>query len=170
MAGDDITIRPAVSGDLPAIGALWLEMMEYHRALDPHFVAAPDGEEKWLEHVAGKLDDEKWWLAVAEKDGVLVAYCTACEQELAPVFLNRRIGFISDLAVTAACRRSGIGKRLTQAALDRFASRGIARVEVNVATTNPVSTAFWRKMGFAAHVQRMHLQTLTSDEKEQCHE
>lgn len=46
---------------------------------------------------------------------------------------------------------------LVEAAKGWFASRGLDRLEVRVATTNEVSTVFWRKMGFTAYLESMYL-------------
>ena len=72
-----------------------------------------------------------------------------------PVYERREYGSITDLAVTAEFRRRGVGRRLFEAARDWFASGGLDRLEVRVATTNELSTAFWRGLGFEPYMESL---------------
>ena len=53
-------------------------------------------------------------------------------------------------------RRQGIGRRLVAEALDWIRGRGVARVEIQVATGNREGQAFWRAIGFADLMNVLH--------------
>jgi ribosomal protein S18 acetylase RimI-like enzyme len=56
---------------------------------------------------------------------------------------------ITDLGVREDARRRGIGTRLVDEALAWVQASGVERVEVQVASANPIAQAFWRARGFA---------------------
>ena len=61
-----------------------------------------------------------------------------------------RRGFIYHMAVSAACRRQGVGRRLVEHALDALRREGIAKVALVAFTRNEEGNAFWEKLGFTA--------------------
>lgn len=145
-------IRKAVSADLPAIGDLWQEFMDFHKKRDAHFARTIDGHERFKEFISGHMAPETSCVLVAEQDGEAVGYCLATLAKHPPVFENQDYGTVFDLAVTKRCRRNGIGERLFHAAQAWFADHEIHRIEVRVVVANETSTAFWRKMGFNPYV------------------
>ncbi|MCA9437597.1 MAG: GNAT family N-acetyltransferase, partial [Candidatus Omnitrophica bacterium] len=54
-------------------------------------------------------------------------------------------------------RRKGIGERLFRETVEWFRAKGVDRIELRVVVANEVSTAFWRKMGFAAYMEILRL-------------
>ena len=157
MAADEVTIRPAAAGDLPAIGALWKELTDFHAVRDPHFRPACDGAEHFLKYMAESMESDQAWTAVAEVEGHVTGYCLCKDMEMPPVFARRRYELISDLVVGEGFRRRRIGSRMVEAAMRWFAERGLERIEVRVAVVNEVSSAFWRRMGFAVYLYSMYL-------------
>jgi GNAT superfamily N-acetyltransferase len=104
------------------------------------------------EFIAGHITADTSCVLVAQQDGRLVGYCLAVLAQYPPVFQTRDYGTVFDLAVTRQCRRAGVGEKLYRAAEAWFADRGIHRIEIRVAVSNEVSTAFWKKMGFSPYV------------------
>jgi ribosomal protein S18 acetylase RimI-like enzyme len=148
----NVTIRRAATGDLNAIGDLWREFMDFHKSRDAHFARAADGHDRFKEFISGHMASETSCVLVADVDGEAVGYCLATRAQYPPVFAYRDYGTVYDLAVTERCRRNGIGERLYRAAQTWFVERGIHRIELRVAVSNEVSTAFWQKMGFSPYV------------------
>jgi ribosomal protein S18 acetylase RimI-like enzyme len=56
--------------------------------------------------------------------------------------------WLEDLFVEEHARRSGLGRALVRAALDRARERGCRRVELDVNTENPPALALYRSLGF----------------------
>ena len=59
-----------------------------------------------------------------------------------------RRGYISHTAVSPACQRQGIGKRLVTAAIGALRAEEIPKVNLVVFARNGPGNAFWEKLGF----------------------
>jgi ribosomal protein S18 acetylase RimI-like enzyme len=146
---ENLNIRRAEAGDVPAIVGLWDEFMDFHSARDSRLRRAPDAEQAFAAFLEGRLRDPRAAVWVAELERTQVGYSLAVLSEAPPVFLDRWRGEICDLAVTARFRRQGIGEALLAATIDWFRERGVTRVELRVSASNEVASAFWEKQGFA---------------------
>ncbi len=60
-------------------------------------------------------------------------------------------GHIITLDVAESSRRSGVGTTLLQELEQRLRARGVARVELETATTNEAGVAFWQRHGYRTH-------------------
>jgi len=149
---DRVNIRKAKMRDLNAIGSLWKEYMDFHKSRDSHFGRTKNGHEVFKKFVAGHMASGASYVLVAERDGNVVGYCLAALAKYPPVFRERDYGTIFDLAVNEPCRRNGIGEKLYREARRWFCGNKIRRIELRVAVSNEISTAFWKKMGFRPFV------------------
>lgn len=122
------------------------------------FARAADGADRFRDYVTERLSDEASCLLVAEADGAVAGYCLVAVCRFPPVFAERDYGAVYDLAVTAALRRMGVGRRLFQSARGWCAGRGMKRMEVGIALSNPVSAGFWKKMGFDPYLAKASLE------------
>lgn len=154
---NELKIRQAATTDLAAIGELWEELMDFHEAGDSHYARSPDGREQFVEFIAGHMKSEQARVWVAELDGEVVGYCLSMLAKYPPVFAERDYGSVFDLAVRGSHRRQGIGALLYRTASAWFAEHGVRRIEIGVAVTNPVSTAFWNKLGFRPYLTRSYV-------------
>ena len=153
---DKAVIRKAVSEDLPAVIDLWTELMDFHRDIDPLFTRSAEAADNFLKYLGENMDADDSELFVAEVSGKLVGYVMANVSKYPPVFVQERYGAISDAAVTASFRRQGIGEALVAAAAHWFREKGLTRMEMRLLNTNPVSTAFWEKMGFVPYMTTLY--------------
>jgi ribosomal protein S18 acetylase RimI-like enzyme len=140
-------IRKAVETDLPSIVALWVEIMNFNQCAIPFPLVEGAGTQHG-EFVKQRLDSDKCLILVAELDGCVVGYCRSGVAHYPPVYEQQPYGTVAELVVAHEYRRCGIGRKLYERALEWFQSQSIKRVEVGTATRNPVSNAFWGKMGF----------------------
>ena len=150
-----VTIRRATQNDCEPLMRLWKEISDYHAALDPIFALAPDAAKYYRENLARILDDENWRVLLADDEGDVVGFIAGATREMPPVFVTKRTGHVSDLLVTARCRRRGVGEQLYRAMTEWFHERGVTIVELSVAACNPTAVPFWRKMGFGDYMLRM---------------
>ncbi len=150
-----IEIREAGLPDLDQIVGLWKELADFHEALDARYTLSQEAEGQVRNFLAGSLKDPNWHFLVALNGEALVGFISGVMRENSPVMAQRRYGYIEDAAVTATCRRQGIGERLCRELEPWFQRQGAQYIGVSAAARNPVSRAFWEKMGYSAASIRM---------------
>ena len=153
-----ITIRRARQSDLDDMVVLWKEMMDFHRKSDRHFARSPKGHANWTKFAAGMIRSKKALVLVGRHRGELVGHLIACVDKYPPVFQDKVYGAIHDMVVRSEYRRHGVGTKLFREARQWFRKKGIKRIELGVAATDPISTSFWGKMGFKTFMERRCLQ------------
>ena len=143
-------IRPGTEEDLTEMLRLWREMMDYHARVESRFRPAPPpvGEQVWEKYVREDImGSENWCVFVAEADGRLDGQIMGNIREQVPVFESERYGYVTDVVVDPAARRSGVGRALFEALQEWMRERGAHYVQLQVAHHNLASQAFWRAMG-----------------------
>ncbi|HUU53810.1 MAG TPA: GNAT family N-acetyltransferase [Armatimonadota bacterium] len=149
---DDLRVREATLDDRAAIGALWRELMDFHKPYDRRFRhMKPNALDVWLEHLDECMTNDDHIILVAEAGSELVAFAMARPGEDPPVFDVPPHVFVTNFSVTAEWRRRGLGQRLFEGIAERAGKRGFGEVRLSVAAENPFSNAFWRQMGFEPH-------------------
>jgi ribosomal protein S18 acetylase RimI-like enzyme len=146
------TIREANRRDIAAVVALWKEMMDFHLAYDPRFRFAPDAEREFARHVHATLRSSGARVFIAESGGETIGYILGEIHRRKPIYPIGNYGFISDIAVTERWRRRGVGRALVQSLFTWFRRQGVTAIELFVAEANPISTAFWRGLGFGDYL------------------
>ncbi len=150
-----VTVRRAERHDVDQMTLLWRELMDFHVALDPHLGLGHDAEWHWRGSCLEWMEEDDWCVLVAEENHRLIGFITGSLRDTAPVLLEPRRGMVQDAVVTARSRRHGIGEQLYRELARWFRDRGVSVVELNAAAANPVSQAFWRKMGFGDYLLRL---------------
>jgi ribosomal protein S18 acetylase RimI-like enzyme len=154
----DSTVRPATKEDFPAMTRLWREMMDFHANVEPRFrpLPAPEGEEAWERHLHEDMwGNEAWCIFVAESEGEVIGQMIGTLRDEYPVFEPLRYGYVTDVAVDPAARRSGVGRAMFEAVKGWFRTQGISHLRLMVAHNNPISQAFWRAMGCTDYMDQM---------------
>jgi GNAT superfamily N-acetyltransferase len=147
-----VRIRKSRLADAPALADLWHEMATFHARLDPYWRIRPSCKKGYIPYMKEVTRSKDKAAFVAHDDGRLVGFVLLHLESRARVFVEKEHGLIVDLAVTAGYRRSGIGEKLVARAVRWFQSQGVETIEVRFATANPLSTAFWHKMGFEPYL------------------
>ncbi|MCX5644505.1 MAG: GNAT family N-acetyltransferase [Phycisphaerae bacterium] len=148
-------IRPATRRDIPAIVALWEELMDFHQARDSFFTPSDNGSKIFAEFVAENIRNDAACVLVATVDAKIVGYCQGILDRHPPALAESDFGQILDFGVTAERRRAGIGARMLEALCEWFRREGIRRIEVRHSTSNEIGARFWPKMGFAPYLQTL---------------
>ncbi len=149
-----ITIRPATESDVAATIPLWAEFLDFHSTRDSWFTRSDRGGEYWAAFVRERVFDPKSIVLVAECEGEMLGYSIGTINSRPPTYAELQYATITDLAVSTAARRLGVGAGLASEMIHLLRSRGINRIEIGVATTNEISMAFWRKMGFLPFMEK----------------
>jgi ribosomal protein S18 acetylase RimI-like enzyme len=150
-------IRTANLEDLCAIETLWKEMMLFHSALDDDFSMIPEAEEIHREYMKGILQEGEKRVLVADDGGIVLGYIRMETCKKPPIYPNIEYVEIKAISVSTSARRKGIGRKLVEAVTTWCMNRNIMQVECGVAVNNPVSQAFWKRMGFRATIERCKL-------------
>lgn len=131
---------------------LWHEMAMFHAKGDPYWRVKRNGRIRYAGYMRKALGAPDKIVYVAHDGEKVVGFVLAVLDARERVFAGGSRGRIQDLVVTAKWRRKGIGRKLVAKAWDWFGRKSVRTVEVRAATSNPVATAFWRKMGFEQYV------------------
>lgn len=153
-----IEIVRAEEKHLPEIGKLWWEFILYHQDIDPWFTPLDDATPGFLEsYVRGRyMKTESGLVLAAVEHGEVVAYSLSEVRSPGAGMKQTIWGFIDHLAVTADCRRRGVGEQMLAEITHWFKSKGVKRVELHVASENTTGLRFWRKQGFKIYVHSMY--------------
>jgi ribosomal protein S18 acetylase RimI-like enzyme len=151
-------IRPATRRDVPAIVALWEELMDFHRERDPFFTRSRNGSDIFGRFVTENIRNDAACVLVATVDGKIVGYCQGMLDRHPPALAESDFGQILDFGMTADYRRLGIGQQMFQALCEWFHREGIRRIEVRHSTYNEIGARFWPKMGFQPYLQTLFME------------
>ena len=155
-----VTLRRAGEADIPRLVDLWMEMMARHHEFEPRMVLAPTAPAAYHSYLLLHCRNPKSIVALAEVEGETVGFCCAYVCLNLPMFAPPEFGFISDLLVTAAKQRAGIGTALFDHVVEWFKGRGAGCVQLQVYHQNALGEAFWRSKGFTPFFERMWLDVL----------
>jgi tRNA(adenine34) deaminase len=151
----DIEIRVAAHSDSDDIVGLWIELMTMHADLDPRFAIREDAATTFADFALDIIDGADSEILCAWSGDRIVGFISVAIQVSPPVLRLEQFGMVYDAVVTQELRRAGVGAQLFDAAKDWFRRRGVDVVQLSVATTNPVATGFWRKVGCVPFMERL---------------
>src|SRR3954452_16957139 len=120
MSPPTVSIRPAASADVTAIGRLGALLVRLHHELDPdRFIAATPGTEHGYGSFLGaQLAKPSIVVLVAEREGGVVGYTYAGVEGTDYMSLRGPAGVLYDIVVDPAHRWQGVGRVLLEATLD----------------------------------------------------
>jgi ribosomal protein S18 acetylase RimI-like enzyme len=152
---DALRIRPYQISDRERVKDLTIEgfagvaiehLIEQHW---PGAAASSWGERKFLD-VDADLSAHPDTCFVAELDGGIVGYITTVITDA------KRQGQIRDIAVDAALRGAGIGRRLIETALWLFRSRGVKIARIETLSHNAIGAHLYPAVGFRLIATQNH--------------
>jgi ribosomal protein S18 acetylase RimI-like enzyme len=147
----DIVIRPAGPSDLPALGRLGALLMRTHYDFDSKRFLNPGShpEEGYAWFLGEQLKDEgNVVVLVAEREHEVIGYVYAALEPISWKELRGACGFIHDIVVDAAGRRSGVAPALMEAALAWLKEHGAPRVILGTAEQNVAAQHLFARLGF----------------------
>jgi GNAT superfamily N-acetyltransferase len=129
------------------------ELDRLHRAF---FAGSEVKPGQFMDFVTARLGDERMLLILAMAGDMPVGYGLAFDVAEHPFMPEwQRAGYITQLYVSVDHRRRGVGQRLVNHIIEWLASRGVARVLLNVVPDESVAERFWREQGFVPCRVRM---------------
>ena len=145
-----LSIRPATTSDLPAIGKLGALLVHEHHDFDPmRFIEGPpDTAQRYGDFVGTQMEKRDVIVLIAERDGAVLGYTFAGLEGADYMALRGPAGAIYDLVVDETTRRQGVGSALLQAVIAKLAEKGAPRVLLSTAQKNIGAQALFEREGF----------------------
>jgi ribosomal protein S18 acetylase RimI-like enzyme len=150
----NVSVRMARSEDLVALADLLDEIVAFHHNEDPSQFRDPEAAEhaRYLEE---RFQDPDAAVLVAEDRGLLAGIAIIVIRE-APPFLNpNRFVLLENLAVAMKFRRTGVGRKLVDAAVVWARARDMQELDLNVYEFNHSAIRFYEAIGFRTVSRRM---------------
>ncbi len=146
----EISIRPASSGDVRAIGRLGAALVRLHHELDAErfLEATAQTEHGYASYVRSQLANREIIVLVAEREGEVLGYTFAGIEGVDYMSLRGPAGVLHDIVVDPAHRGLGIGRALLDATLDALEERGAPRVVLSTAERNESAQRLFARAGF----------------------
>lgn len=151
-------VRPARPQEIDRIAALWGLITDHHAALDPLFRMrrGPVAEGELRELLRALHRDPDAEIFVFDVEGTPVGLCIVRIDRAPPILEETERAEISDVGVRPEWRRQGVARRLVEAAQAWVRDRGVARIEIQVASGNREGQAFWRSLGYGDLMDVLH--------------
>jgi len=145
-----VRFRESTRADLPALGRLGAHLMRLHYEFDRRRFVAPTGNpEAGYAHFLGtQLDVDDAVVFVAERGGRAIAYVYAGIEPFSWKELRDTAGFVHDIVVDQAERRSGVAGALMEAAIGWVREQGVASVMLWTAAPNEGAQRLFEGLGF----------------------
>ena len=146
----NVTTRPAIAADLPAIGRLGALLVRVHHDFDPQrFIAAtPRTEHGYASFLGTQLGETDVVVLVAERDGGVLGYTYAGVEGFDYMSLRGPAGVVYDIVVEPAQRGQGVGRLLLDATITELKTRGAPRVLLSTAERNEPAQRLFARAGF----------------------
>jgi GNAT superfamily N-acetyltransferase len=142
-----LRVRSARHADVPALASIWQELMDLHERRDERFALATDAVARWRALAHEILGREDGFLSLAELEGTPVGFCLGWVAKNPAIYRVTEVGFISEIAVTHASRRQGVGRALIDAARTWFRARRVSEFQLSTAVWNSDAQDFWAANG-----------------------
>ncbi|MGV2433689.1 MAG UNVERIFIED_CONTAM: GNAT family N-acetyltransferase [Anaerolineae bacterium] len=142
-------IRLARLDEAGDVAELWMQLVDYHRALDPDLPAPePDGIQRYAKFILNLLrrDDARVYVLI-DRRGRVAGYALGMIIDLVPeAFVQEKAGFIADVYIEPPMRTQGYGRALVEHLFNWFREHHLTLIECDVASKNTQGIAFWQHL------------------------
>jgi ribosomal protein S18 acetylase RimI-like enzyme len=151
----EIIIRSYRPADLAAIKALTVEAFDgvsIDRNIEQQFGEINGRDWRWRKarHIDFDVQRDPEGVFVAEAEDQVVGYITTYRD------YDAGVGLIPNLAVDAAIRGQGLGRRLIQHALDHFREQGLTHARIETLVQNEIGKGLYPSLGFQEVSRQIH--------------
>jgi GNAT superfamily N-acetyltransferase len=127
-----------------------------HELMDPErFRVRPDVLDRYAGWLPLRVTDPRSVFLVAEREGALVGYLVGTVEPELPIFWVPECGWIHDLWVEPAARRSGVARLLIERAAKAYARIGVQQLRLDTAWENEQARRVFAACGFRACIVEM---------------
>lgn len=142
-----VAVRWARHADVSALAVMWQELMDIHVRTDARFALADDALTRWRTLAHEILGRDDGFLSIAEVGGAPAGFCLGWIAKNPAIYRISEVGFISEIAVTQARRRCGVGRALVALARAWFREHNVEEFQLSTAVWNREAQAFWKAVG-----------------------
>ena len=150
----NVSVRPARPEDLVALVHLLDEIVAFHHGEDPTQFREP-AEVEHYRYLEERLQDPDAAVFVAEDQGDLAGVAITVIREAPPLLNPDRFVLLENLAVATKFRRTGVGRKLVDAAILWTRARDMQELDLNVYEFNHSAIRFYEAIGFRTVSRRM---------------
>lgn len=150
-----IDIRFIERKDLPAVAALYQQLMDKMTRLQPKYYSNEPQDAEYFEQA---FTDEAFDIFVADNGESVVGFAIVCERETPDVrcVVSHRYAYLADIAVDEKYQGSGVGSALINASKFWTKERGLDYLQLNVLANNTDAIKVYEHLGFSddTHIMR----------------
>ena len=148
----DFEVRRGTAEDIDRLEPLWLALHGHHATLasmQPVRTPAASWERRRGQYLEWLAKDD-YTLLIAERDGEAIGYAVVSISDHGPATwdVGDNVAEIETLSVLESERGAGVGRALTDAAVDVAKAAGGRATFVGVAHTNADAIRFYEREGF----------------------
>lgn len=151
----DVTLRAYQDSDRTILTEIMVEAFEgvsVDQAIEREFGVLNGRDWKWRK--ARHFDDD----VARDRDGIIVAEQAGRILGFISTWLepDTGIGHIPNISLVPECRGQGIGRKLIDAALDRFRQNGLTHSKIETMAHNPIGNHLYPSCGFREVARQVH--------------
>ncbi len=152
-----ITIRHAVSEDIPGLYRLFSTVDQMHREAHPEIFKQVEFPDEIKEYYQSCITEPDASIILAEESNKIIGglICTLKTTPNVPILVPRKYACIDNIAVSGPYQQHGVGRDLIETAQRWAFQRGASMVELSVWEFNQDAANFYQKLGFRTFRRRM---------------
>jgi ribosomal protein S18 acetylase RimI-like enzyme len=151
-----MTIRPAISADVPLVLAMVEKIAALHESWDPSkYGYVPNVASMYQNWMTSRTSDARSVFLVADRGDALAGFLIGTAEHEIPIYRLKEYGFIHDVWVEPEYRHEGIARQLTMMAIEKFAQMGLKQIRLDTATANDAARSLFTRCGFRPSVTEM---------------
>jgi ribosomal protein S18 acetylase RimI-like enzyme len=156
MGGDFMELIEANESHFQELTEMWGRFMHKHAEYDPYFRLKPGALEGYDWYLRMMTESQNAAIFIIIEDNRIAGRIFCEIDEYPPIYRYDKYGWIVEIEVLEEHRQRGWGRLLIEKAYQWLASKGIRRVELEVAPGNTGAIAFWKKLNFVDVFHKMY--------------
>ena len=147
--------KKIVKEDIDQLIKLQQVLMKEHKLMEPVlYNLSDDAEEKVRSFFLSSMESEEKFFYGAYEKNKLVGYAFGWIDSRPPILSIQKIGNLSDICVSSASRKKGVGKQLLNLFVNWCKDKGVETIQLMVLCNNN-AVDFYTKYGFRDFMRKM---------------
>ena len=142
-------VRPFDLDDIEYVASQQRLLNQYHQRFDDIFYApAEDAFAEFSCYISRRVQDSEFMILIAEQNMQKLGYAMGWIEIRPPVYRHRRIGYLSNIFVSADHRHLGVGRCLFDAMEEWFTAHNADFIEIRSDARNAETLRTFKNAGF----------------------